>query len=287
MKSICFFSSYYTVENIPCYVKFYLEELKRHFTEIVFITNEKTFSQPDQLFIEKSGIQSLQVKNEGYDFGMWYKAFQKYKPENYDRVGLVNDSCILFGQLTDFFDWMDREDPDYCGYTDTYLSGYHLQSYFLVINKKAISFVEKYFTENGIKTNIKDVITTYEIGLSKYLMETGMKIDTYFKIPLQGQYSYALLHAKSLIKQGFPLVKKKIITRLYTSERWWSMVVIGFDPFPSHYIKLVKSRYKVPQGMFEELTESKGLTVSLKFNLISILAIIWGSIKNKRNMVKD
>ncbi len=41
MKSICFYSSYFTLDYIPYYVKFYLEELEKHFSEIVFLTNEK------------------------------------------------------------------------------------------------------------------------------------------------------------------------------------------------------------------------------------------------------
>lgn len=287
MRSICFFSSYYTNENIPSYVKFYLEELTRHFTEIVFITNEKSILPNDELFFKSKNIQVMLVKNEGYDFGMWYKAFQKYYPETYDRIGLVNDSCILFGKLDSFFQWMEKENPDFCGYTDSYLIGYHIQSYFLIINKNAIAPTLKYFLINGIKADIKDVIKTYEIGLSKYLMDEQVKVSSYFKIPLQAKYNATLLDAKGLIKKGFPFVKKKIITRLYTSERWWSMVVLGFDPFPSHYIKLITSANRLQEGMFEELTQSKNLIESIKFNVISIMAIVWGTLRNKRKTIKE
>jgi lipopolysaccharide biosynthesis protein len=285
MKSICFFCSYYTCTEIPNYVKFYLKELKRHFSEVILLTNEKDMPIEDIHFLALNNIPYKLYKNEGYDFGMWYKAFKEYDLKAYNRVGLVNDSCILFGKLDTFFQWMEEEQPDFCGYTDSYLIGYHLQSYFLVINKRAISLITEYFSIHGIKADINNVIKTYEIGLSKFLSDAGMKISAYYQIPLKGEYNYALLNAKDLIKKGFPLIKKKIITRLYSAERWWSMVVIGFDPFPSHYIKLIKAHYEVPDGMFEELTRSKGFMGSIKFNVVSVFAIVWGIFRNKRKMV--
>ena len=56
MKSICFFSSYYTSAQIPFYVKYYLEELKRHFTEVVFLTDEKIVNNSDQEYLSKKMI---------------------------------------------------------------------------------------------------------------------------------------------------------------------------------------------------------------------------------------
>jgi lipopolysaccharide biosynthesis protein len=284
MKSICFFSSYYNGENIPVYVKFYLTELTKQFSEVVLVTNEKEFSGSDTLFLKDSKIQAMKVANEGFDFGMYYKAFQNYDATNYGRIGLVNDSCVLFGKLTDFFNWVDKENPDYCGFTDSYLFGYHLQSYFIVINKNAIPLATQYFKNHGIVNDLGEVIQVYEIGLSKYLIDKEMTIKAFYPIPLKGEYNYALLKAKKLINEGFPFVKKKIITRHYAFERWWSMVVIGFDPFPSNYIKLIRSKYSVAANMFEELYISKGVIGDLKFQVISILAIMWGVVRGKRKL---
>ena len=143
----------------------------------------------------------------------------------------------------------------------------------------------EYFTKNGIRSDIDEVIRTYEVGLSRYLINAGMNCQAMYNVPEKGEYNYALLQAKSLIKKGFPLVKKKIITRLYTSERWWSMVVIGFDPFPAHYIKLIERKYEVPDNMFKELMDSKGGFAGLKFNLISFMAILLGKISGKGKIV--
>src|ERR1700722_9889847 len=121
MKSICFFSSYYIQSNLPTYVKFYLEELTKHFTETVFITSQKETPSQDRAFLEEKKIRLIQTANEGYDFGMWYKGIKEYNISEYDSVGFVNDSCILFGKLYTFFQWLDKENPDYCGFTDSYL----------------------------------------------------------------------------------------------------------------------------------------------------------------------
>jgi lipopolysaccharide biosynthesis protein len=283
MRSVCFFSSYFTEGNIPAYVKFYLKELTNHFSKIVFVTTEKEIQSVDKAFLSENKIQLQLFSNEGYDFGLWYKALKEYDLSGYDRIGLVNDSCILFGKFGSFFQWLDKESPDVAGFTDSYLLKHHLQSYFLVINKKAIPLVLAYFTKNGIVTDNAGVIETYEIGLSQYLMNNSMEIKAMYPVPGQGQYNYALMDAKKLIEQGFPLIKKKIITRGYIRERWWSMVVMGFDPFPSHYIKQIKRLYTIPADLFNGLTGKNGIASDLWFNIVSRLAIIWGTLKHKRS----
>ena len=47
MKSICLFSSYFNQQVIPYYIKFYLEELNKHFSEVVFITNQKELNSEE------------------------------------------------------------------------------------------------------------------------------------------------------------------------------------------------------------------------------------------------
>src|ERR1700746_4079739 len=115
MKSICFFSSFFHQDKIPYYIKYYIEELKKHFTEIVFLTNEKSFEESQINYLKELNINMIMFNNEGYDFGMWYKAMQKYDLSNYERVGLINDSGILFKPLDKVFEWINKNDHDYCG----------------------------------------------------------------------------------------------------------------------------------------------------------------------------
>lgn len=302
IKSICFFCSYYSGSSLPIYVRYYLTELTRHFTEVVLLTNEKTILPADTDFLQSLNIPYRLYENEGFDFGMWHKALREYDIEQYDRVGLINDSCILFKKLDFFFEWLESENVDYAGMTDCNAIQYHIQSYFLIINKTTIAPVKEYIERNGVVTNIKEVIKVYEVGLSQYLIGLGLKLTAYYPIqciqlPLKNSSEgnrklkdkLILSHqkwklsmgfigkkymgnpmwytSKELIKQGIPLIKKKILTRLYDDASLGYMMRFGFEPDPRYYIRLINRMY--PQGNIKELTSgilvNQGLKKEIEF----------------------
>lgn len=288
MKSICFFSSFFNTPAIPYYVQYYLIELKKHFSEIIFITNEKQLSPDAEQFLSNANIELMKVKNEGFDFGMWYKAFQSYDVSTYDRVGLINDSSILFRNLDDFFDWTVREPLDYCGIIDCNLHSYHVQSYFVIINKRAIPLVKDYFGKNGIITDFKQVIMVYEIGLSAYMVKAGMNVKGYFSFKEANVGNPSWMKAKELIRNGFPLVKKKIIARNYGESDYKGIVAAGFDPYPSHYFKLIKKVIGRDETnkIFAGITQSKGFWGEIKFHTICIIARIYGASRRSYRKMK-
>ncbi len=103
MKSLCFFCSYFEGNSLPYFVKCYLQELNNHFNQIVLVTNEKDLSKETLHFLQENTIEIMSVKNEGFDFGMWLKAFKNYNIAGFERIGLINDSCILFSKLDHVF----------------------------------------------------------------------------------------------------------------------------------------------------------------------------------------
>lgn len=289
MKSVCFFSSYYTGDVIPNYVKFYLSELTRHFSEVVFLTNEKVLSPDDLQFLSSYAISYRIYQNEGYDFGMWYKAFKEFDLNIYDRVGLVNDSCILFNKLDFFFNWLNKQNIDYSGFTDCDMINYHIQSYFIIINKKAIPHTLKYFDMNGIITDMTRLIKTYEVGLCTYLLDAGMNLFPYYSFkstPRIGNPSW--MKAKNLIRAGYPLIKKKIMIRYYGIADWRSTIANGFDPYPNHYIRLIKK--VVPTVNLDELLMGlpmrKPLKAEVKFYSIALLSQVYGMMKRMKQFIK-
>ena len=175
MKSICLFSSYFNQPSIPYYVKFYLETITPCFSETLFITNEKELDEDSLYFLNANNIRVLKVKNEGWDFGMWYKAISQLDTHQYQQIALINDSCVLFKQPTYFFDWLKHSDADVCGMTDSNAIHYHLQSYFLVFNHKAIPDMVNYFNTHKLLKDVQEVIETYELGLSKMLADKKFK----------------------------------------------------------------------------------------------------------------
>jgi lipopolysaccharide biosynthesis protein len=160
-------------------VSVYLKELKKYFTKVVLLSSKDSSSEEDKRFLLNEGIEFKYEKNEGFDFGMWYKAFQKYDLNSYDQVALVNDSCVLFKPLNDFMNWSASNHADAKGITLSDAISPHIQSYFIVLNKKAINLTAAYFKEHKLLNDIADVITTYEVGLSNYLIKNGAKISAF------------------------------------------------------------------------------------------------------------
>lgn len=239
MKTICFFSSYFKGDTLPYYCEVYLLELKKHFNEVVLLTtkkpNEKAFN-----VLHENGIELLIVNNEGFDFGMWSKAFDKYPVENYERVGLVNDSCILFAPLNRFMDWVNATTADCYAISESHAISYHLQSYFLLLNKRAILVLQKHFKQTGIQASIGDVIQNYEIGISTNWLKNGLVLKALLSNNgYQGEFSpyYYLIEAH--LKQGSPMIKKKIIYSSYRHDELFTLQRMNFEIDPNYYLKLI------------------------------------------------
>ncbi len=240
MTSICFFSSYFSGQKIPYYVKYYLEELSNHFSEVVLLTNEKKLSDDDNDYLSKRKIGLRLYQNEGMDFGMWYKALNEFDKNNYERIGLINDSCILFKSLKPFFEWEQKSLLDYAGMVATGKISYHIQSYFLILNKNSIPLVRKYFKENGIKKTYKGIIINYEIGLSDYLVQNGMKTGGFFDYSKRADVNPSFILAAELIERGSPLIKKKIISHNYYTGDYLTWFRNNFNIDYRFYIDLIK-----------------------------------------------
>jgi hypothetical protein len=224
-----------------------LLEVKRHFNEVVFLTNnDKSLQMEAEEFLKKNGISLMSVENEGYDFGMWYKAFRSFDVGKYDRIGLINDSCILFKKLDEVFQTINNSNWDYCGILDSAQVAYHLQSYFIIINKPAIPYVRQYFGENGTIKEFDNAIFTYEVGMSQYLLKNNLKLGSVFSYKINSTpYNPSFASIKELIKAGFPMIKKKIVFGNFKNLEPGFLRDINYD-FKPTYIKLIKRYNKEP-----------------------------------------
>lgn len=246
-KSICLFSSYLTGSQLPNYVRSYLEELSRHFGEVVFLCNEDARLDHGALsWLSGKNIRLMELKNEGYDFGMWHRALKTIDANTYGRIALVNDSCILFGRLDEVMKKINASGFDYCGLTDSNQVSYHVQSYFLVIEKPAIAAVCNYLTRHGVIEEYGKVIGTYEIGMVQYLASQGLKAGAVFSV--KGRKGYERLNpsfarAAELIEEGAPLIKRKILARNFSFRQLKDLLRCGFEPDPKHYTAKIKALY--------------------------------------------
>jgi lipopolysaccharide biosynthesis protein len=244
MRSLCIYSSFVQGDGIPYYVRYYLEHLLPHFSSVVYITNERSLSDEASQYLKSLEIECLFVQNEGYDFGMWGKALTAYDALSWDRIALVNDSCILFKSLEKDFERIDASQADYCGMiiSDRYAT--HLQSFFLIINKRAIPVLLEHFNAHGLIREYRELIQVYEIGLTQRMLKTGMNVMSLYNNENRSypkNPSFALV--RELIAEGMPMIKKKIVFRNYRGLEFYWVVRMNFDTDYRKYFRQIRALY--------------------------------------------
>ncbi len=251
MNSLCLFSSYFESGEIPYYIRFYLLELKKHCTKLVFITNEKVLPDTSRLFLQDHGIDCLLVLNEGYDFGMWSKGLDEYPPGTYDTLLLINDSCILLRNLDAVFEQIGRREFDYCGLLDSKELSYHIQSYFLAFSGPAIPVLQTYLKSQGIQLGMKEVVYRYEVGLAKYLIGQGLRVGALYPRfdSGKGDVNAAYVGITELIAAGFPLIKKKLLFDSFSLAERKNLLRKHVKTGYRYYLKFIAQTVRVPDAV--------------------------------------
>lgn len=203
--------------------------------EVMLVTNQRPINNEEEL--QKEKIKTLFVKNEGYDLGMFYKAYLTINPALYHQIACVNDSNILINSLNPVFEWGNNQNVDFWGLIDSYQkpwfsihqNNYHIQSHFLVFNQKAIDQLPVFFNEIDVEKLFEQtdqgqlrrtVINDWEIGLTQFLMNEGLTCKSFIdsqafsQLYLSGKIKNVAhkLYAE-LIYSGYPLLKKKVILK--------------------------------------------------------------------------
>ncbi|MFY9152564.1 MAG: hypothetical protein WAO52_11140 [Prolixibacteraceae bacterium] len=253
-KSLCIFIHFCNDIKTPEYVRMFVNELSEHFDQVIIATNQRSHNTDFNVFSKT--IEVRQFQNEGYDLGLFYKVFQTINPEEYHQIACINDSNILFNKLTPIFNWSQGSDHDFWGVIDSYekpwfsthTDNYHIQSHFIVFNRKSIELLHTFFGLMNIDRifSIKDskklrqtVINEWEIGLSQYLIKNGLKHGSFVDSQRISELYFSgkknnVTHKlyPELIRSGYPFIKKKIISngrwiesfRFYT--HWEKMILI-------------------------------------------------------------
>jgi lipopolysaccharide biosynthesis protein len=239
---ICLFSSYSEDSKIKNYIKFYLEELKKHNDKVIFITNYRNISLEDLKFLDTIGVEKRYVENHGLDFGMFYKELCNLKISDISQLTLANDSCLLIKNLNKIYGWINTCDYDYCGVTNSEEKLPHIQSYFLVIKQSAVKIVYDYFMKNKILNDLSSIIDIYEVGLSQHLLNLNIKIGSYYncqKYQEGRKQNIYIYYAKELLLDGSPFLKKKVAFDTFRPHEKEYIKQIGYDA-TIDYKQLVK-----------------------------------------------
>jgi len=234
-KSLCVFIHYCKDLQIPRYVSVYVNELSNYFDQVILVTNKRKLEK--DIITPKTNISTVFVKNEGYDLGMFYKVFQTIDSKQYRQIACINDSNILINELQPVFEWSKTSPFDFWGIIDSYEKpwfsthedNYHIQSHFIVFNRRAIEQLPSFFDSLNIQQILEEndpvklrqtVIDKWEIGLTRFMIKKGLLAGSYID---SHKYSLQYLSGKKtnvghklyaeLIQSGYPLIKKKVITK--------------------------------------------------------------------------
>lgn len=286
MSSVCLFASYYTSSEIPYYVKVYLIQLRRNFSKTILISS-KELTKEDSEFLKSENIEFQLEKNEGFDFGLWYKAFQTINISEYDQIALVNDSCVLFRSLDPFMAWCSKDTADVKGMTISEAITPHIQSYFMILNKKAIALAASYFKQHKLKTDISEVIQTYELGLNKYFTDNGLKLSSFVdNDDYQGEFSPYYKCVDYHLQKGIPVIKTKILFSSYRKDELPNLARMGFNIDVDHYYQVMAKQkdllidpIKFKNQNPPQMSSVEILAFNLKRSLINIVRPAYKAVK--------
>jgi len=183
-ESVCIFSHFDKDGIVDDYVLNYLDKILEQGFDIVFVSTAKNLGSEETKKLKNLCIDVIIKENIGYDFGAWKTGidYLGVNIDKYESLLLCNDSVYapLF-PLSEMFGQMQECQYDFWGITDSHEIYHHLQSYFMVFDKKLVSSdifknIWKTYKVYKIKRNI---ILNYEVGLSQKLIDHGYSMGAY------------------------------------------------------------------------------------------------------------
>jgi len=166
--------------QIHDYVIRQLTELREAGFRITFVSNSPKFELSNLADVEALCRQIVWRRNVGYDFGGYKDGIRCIgNLDGVERLILMNDSTYgPFYSLRNLVDSVDAAKTDYWGITDSWEHHYHLQSYFVLFLKGALSSSAfRQFWQRLPYVNRKTwVIRNGEIKLSQILAHRKFRL---------------------------------------------------------------------------------------------------------------
>lgn len=222
-KKRCLIYAYYDAKGIVHNSTIKLLAEFRKAMEYIFFVSNSTINNLEsiQSFVDKI----VERPNDGFDVGAYNEIIENATFRNliYNMDELVFCNNSFWGPfipLETLFSKMEAKEVDFWGLS---FSGknfaHHLQSYFMVFEKKIINsgFLYEYFQLNITekKLNYNDVCRKYEIGLSDFLLSKGFTCDAYVNPIRFDSYTNPFGSVKY---DNLPILKKKIFSSEFFNE---------------------------------------------------------------------
>lgn len=147
---------------------------------VVFVTNSGRLRDDSMAALQAVCASVLVRRNIGYDFGAMREGLERLqlpRPET-ETLVIANDS--VYGPLRPLDEVLARVDLDVAdlwGATESWQRRYHLQSFFLVAGRAAMTNPAWHAFWKGVRPVRSKhwVVSRYEVGLTQQLLRAGLR----------------------------------------------------------------------------------------------------------------
>lgn len=226
---LCLFVTYAPVPRLKRHVVRHVEALLEAGVKVVLVAN--TPLPPDRLEVDPpllDRLTGLYVRaNEGFDFAAWAHALRLLEDRlgGCERIVLTNDSIVgplRPGQLVELFARIRASTADVLGLTENSEPRPHLQSFFLVFQRRALSaphFVPFWRSVRSLPRK-ELVIDFYETWLTEQLSSGGLRCEPLFQLSGRGEPGANDVYYRwpQLIEAGCPFVKTSVLEAFWGSR---------------------------------------------------------------------
>lgn len=239
-RLVTVFAHYDEKDTVDEACQFYLAELKNISKTIIFVSTAK-LSQAEQQKALVSCDQVICRPNIGLDFCSYKLGIEQIELNLFDSLLLANDS--VYGPLyplSEILNAFYTSDADVYGATLNFDPQPHIQSFFILFNKKALLHPQFQLFWGNVQPieNKKELILKYEIGLSIALSNSGLMTKAFYEKRYSRLWQIILMVVNS--QKGYKLwrLKMSLLKALKGKP-------LGFNPLHFLAWKLIK-RHRVP-----------------------------------------
>lgn len=284
MKRVCVFAHYDRDNIIDDYVIYYLNALKDVAETIIFVS-DCDLEQKETAKLNGIADYIIAQKHGEYDFGSYKRGFllAKDKGLEFDELIFANDSVYgPFYPLKPIFEKMEKKKCDWWGMTKNsygmkeqklvYKPKWepHIQSYFIVFSKKVFTndVFEAFMLKIKHENKKEDIITKYEVGLSKYLNKNGFKSSVYIDRYWFVHNCMSVKWDEMIKKYNFPFLKTTIIKNgfYFMGEViGWEDVIRNSSAYP---IELINKNSQRLKDLYENKYSKLNLYRKIRFRML-------------------
>lgn len=202
------------------HVRLLLQELLGVCEQVVLVSTTGVDYSAAVWASEYPNLKVVTRKNQGYDFMSYREGLRHLGDVAGAEVFICNDSFVgPVVPLTSILDRMEPVECDFWGMTESFTFEWHVQSYFMVFRPAATRSAEfrAFWEELEPLSDRFQVITRYELGLSRRLASAGLVGRAYFEPDAHDTWEANARHDWWSVKPGpngcLPAWREKTLER--------------------------------------------------------------------------